>query len=85
MFTGEIPREIENLWSLEKFYASDMSLDGTIPAFIFNISSLKELSLLNNSLSGNLITNLSLLFTFIVVYFRIIKQIIIKLRKLLNE
>ncbi|EOY17008.1 Receptor like protein 33 [Theobroma cacao] len=54
---SEIPSEIGNLNRFEIFAASEMHLSGLVPPSILNISSLKEIYLHNNSLSGNLLNN----------------------------
>ncbi|XP_022760886.1 receptor kinase-like protein Xa21 [Durio zibethinus] len=48
------PWEVGKLFSLEIFVVENMSLNGQIPAFIFNISFLKRVYFYNNSLSGSL-------------------------------
>ena len=59
MFIGEIPVEIGNLIALETFAIQNMSLIiGVIPNSIFNISSLKEITLYNNTLSGHIPSNI---------------------------
>lgn len=49
---GEIPWEMGNLRKMEIFVAKGMSLSGRIPPSIFNISSLKQINLHDNFLSG---------------------------------
>ena len=77
MLAGEIPWEIGNLYSLETLAAQHMRLTGPIPPSIFNISSLKEISLHNNSLYGNPLMNIWQPFLTYIVNFNI-KEIIIE-------
>ncbi|PIN15022.1 Serine/threonine protein kinase [Handroanthus impetiginosus] len=53
-FKGEIPAEIGNLANLEGLDLNTVGLNGPIPTFIYNISTLKQLYLGRNNLTGNL-------------------------------
>ncbi|KAL8058315.1 hypothetical protein ABFX02_03G010200 [Erythranthe guttata] len=52
--TGEFPKELANLGSLEFLTVRNNSLSGSIPSSIFNISTLRILDLSTNQFSGNL-------------------------------
>lgn len=52
--TGWIPEEISEAHNLRTLYLGKNMLNGPIPAFIFNMSSLENIDLSNNNLSGRL-------------------------------
>ncbi|KAG8364996.1 hypothetical protein BUALT_Bualt18G0057000 [Buddleja alternifolia] len=61
---GELPPELRNLAYLKTFYVNNNALSGSISSFMFNISTLKIMSLASNHFSGSLpstIDGLSLL------------------------
>ena len=58
-FVGEIPQELGNLVELERLILLDnVHLTGHIPSLLFNISTLWQINLTNNSLTGDLPHNM---------------------------
>ncbi|KAK6154784.1 hypothetical protein DH2020_009032 [Rehmannia glutinosa] len=57
IFGGVLPREIGKLYQLEELALGFNNLTGLIPPELFNISTIRFLSLTSNGLSGNFPTN----------------------------
>ncbi|PQQ03344.1 putative LRR receptor-like serine/threonine-protein kinase [Prunus yedoensis var. nudiflora] len=57
---GSIPDEIGDLQNIELLGVRDGNLNGLIPSSIFNMSTIRQLSLGRNQLSGSLSANIGL-------------------------